>query len=306
MRHSHLLRFILLLVFANVLQVTAQELPCQFRIGLIADPQYADLEDRGARLYRRSLQKIEECVHELNNQAVDFTFVLGDLVDQGINDLPRIAERLAKLDSPTFKLLGNHDYVHTEDGKNLYKAFDMPASYYSVNKGDWVFILLNTNEVSQYATEVDTYERIYWQRQQDSLKRQGRTNAALWNGGVGPQQFAWLKGQLDEAQNANKHILVLTHHPLFPENGLEALNNRELLELIAQFPNVRAVLSGHHHAGNFGVYKGIPMVTLEGMVEGRDNAFGVLNYFIDRIEIHGKGRLTSRVLWFPRKADRKK
>ncbi|ULT25824.1 metallophosphoesterase [Sphingobacterium sp. E70] len=58
-------------------------------------------------------------------------------------------------------------------------------------------------------------------------------------------------------------VIVFTHHPLYPENGLEALNNREILTLIEKYPVVKVVISGHHHPGNFATYKGIPMITLE-------------------------------------------
>jgi 3',5'-cyclic AMP phosphodiesterase CpdA len=62
----------------------------------------------------------------------------------------------------------------------------------------------------------------------------------------------WLEKQLQRAKRKLKEVIIVTHHPLFPENGFEALNNREILSLIEKYPNVRAVLSGHHYEGCFG------------------------------------------------------
>ena len=65
--------------------------------------------------------------------------------------------------------------------------------------------------------------------------------------------------------------------------------------MIEKYPQVKAVISGHHHPGNFADYKGIPMITLEGMIETIDqNAYGVLELYPRRIEIKGQGRMTSR------------
>lgn len=268
------------------------------RVGLIADPQYADKDDHGLRLYRSSLEKANEAVATLNKQNVNLTMVVGDLVDQGTKDLKPILTNLTKLDSASFNLLGNHDFVDVTDKKNLHQVFDMPAPYYSLDKNNWKFILLNTNELSNYATEAGSSEFTAWETLRDSLKSAGRKNAAPWNGGIGAVQIQWLKTQLNEAQQTGQKVIIFTHHPLLPENGLETLNNREILGIIKQYPYVKAVISGHHHEGNFAVFEGIPLITLEGMVETKENAFGVMDIYEDYIEIKGYGRLKNRVLKF--------
>jgi len=133
----------------------------------------------------------------------------------------------------------------------------------------------------------------------DKLKAEKRKNVQPWNGGIGAQQLQWMENEIRKAAERSKNVIIFTHHPLFPENGLEALNNREILSVLEKHRNVRAVISGHHHEGNFGTYKGIPMVTLEGMVETRDgNAYGVLELYDSKIILEGYGRMTSRTLAF--------
>lgn len=268
-------------------------------IGVIADPQYADKDSRGTRFYRNSLVKLGEAVNYLNQQDISFSVVLGDLVDLGTKDLPPILLRLDSLKKPVYNLLGNHDYEAATDKYGLFKQFNMPKSYYSVKQGDWTFILLNTNELSEYATTSSTPLHSEYITLRDRLKLAQRKNAQPWNGGISSNQMAWMEGEIQQALAESKKVIIFSHHPLFPENGLEALNNREILEALEKYTNVRAVISGHHHEGNFALYNKLPIVTLEGMVEtASENAFGKMDLFHNRIEINGQGRMTSRVFYF--------
>lgn len=269
------------------------------KIGLIADPQYADKDTRGSRFYRNSLDKLDSAVSAINREEVDFTVMLGDLVDAGPKDLAPALLRLEKLKEPVYNILGNHDYVDVEDGAHLYKSYKMPNPYYAVEKGEWLFILLNTNELSEYSTRAGSGQREAWKNLNDVLKTEKRSNDQPWNGGISITQLKWMEKQLRKAQSASKKVIVFTHHPLYPENGLEALNNREILTLIEKYSVVKAVISGHHHPGNFASYKGIPMITLEGMIETSDeNAYGVLELDEHQLDLHGEGRMTSRKIDF--------
>ncbi|WP_293916613.1 MULTISPECIES: metallophosphoesterase [unclassified Sphingobacterium] len=294
-------KFLLLCFLFSVLYFNsdAQHVKKTVQIGLIADPQYAEKEISGSRYYRKSLLKLDTAVSVFNKASLDFSVVMGDFVDQGIKDLPAVMSRLEKLKSPVYGLLGNHDYVDAPDKDSLFLQFRMPSSYYKWDVGNWTFIILNTNELSKYASTEGTAAFEDWNRLNANLKNQERKNAAPWNGGISTAQLSWLQKQLAEAEAASRDIIIFTHHPLFPENGFEALNNREILAVMEKHPHIRAVISGHHHEGNFVHYKGIPMITLEGMIETESqNAYGIMRLFSDRIEIEGNGRLTSRILKF--------
>jgi len=289
-----ILVFSLLLVLLHGVSL-GQQKNAPLKIGLIADPQYADQNTKGSRFYRNSLSKLNSATTAINAAGVDFTVMVGDLVDVGTKDLAPALQHLYKLKTPVYNLLGNHDYVDVKDGATLYKAYRMPAPYYIVEKGNWLFILLNTNELSEYATSEASAERAAWQVLNKQLKLEERKNTQPWNGGISTQQLAWMEKQLKKAEKDAKNVIIFTHHPLFPENGLETLNNRDILAIIEKYPGVKAVISGHHHPGNFANYKGIPMITLEGMIEtNNENAFGVLELYPHRIDLKGQGRMTSR------------
>lgn len=279
--------------------VMGQELKPVIRFGVLADIQYADKDDHGSRFYRNSLEKMASCIANLNQEKLAFNVVFGDLVDQGPKDLQPVMEQLSKLKAPCRNVLGNHDYVGVTDREVLYKQFNMPAPYYAFEKANWMFIVLNTNELSEYGSKPDSPFQKEWQDLAAGLKKDGRKNVLPWNGGLSSRQLIWLENQLKNAQKTKKNVLVFSHHPLFPETGYEALNNREILSIIEKYPNVKALVSGHHHTGNFAYYHKIPSITLEGMVEtSKENAYGVIALYPDKLVLTGWGRMTSRTLIF--------
>lgn len=290
--------FTVLFLLMGGMSVFAQEGRSYMRIGLIADIQYADKGDGKTRFYRNSIDKLTEAVDMLNKESVEMSVVLGDLVDEGPKDLVPILNGLEKLDSPFFNLLGNHDYGKPLTA-NIFETFKMPAPYYSIEKGQWRFLFLNTNELSSYAVFPGSKEEEEYSALIAVSKSDARKNAQPWNGGIGKIQLEWLVDEVNRAGDKNQKVLVFTHHPLFPESGYEALNNREILEVLVKNKHVKGVLSGHHHAGGFALFEDLPCVTLEGMIETeKQSAFGVLDIYNDRLEITGEGRLSSRYIKF--------
>jgi len=264
------------------------------RFGIIADIQYGDCETRGSRFYRNSLPKLDTCINAFNKEKVQFTINLGDLVDRSPNDFEPVLTRLKKLDSKVYNTTGNHDYHDIKDNKKLYKKLGMPAEYYSFKKGNWRFIVLNTNEVSSYANVVGTFKEAELKEMQEKIKSEKRNNGAPWNGGISSKQMEWLKKQLEAAQKKNERVIIFAHHPVYPFNGLTALNDREILNTIAAFPCVKAFINGHHHPGDYGEYENIPCITTEGMIETESqNAYCIVDIFENEIAIKGFGRSKS-------------
>lgn len=270
------------------------------RVGIIADIQYCDCETRGSRFYRNSLQKLDDCVADLNREKVDFSINLGDLVDRDTDaNLKEILIRLDKLDKQVYNTPGNHDYDGVIDNNQLYSRLGMPSSYYSFVKGGWRFVMLNTNEVASYANISGTPLEQELFDMGEKIKNDDRKNRAPYNGGISLAQLNWLKQELGEAEKKNEKVIVLSHHPLYAASGLTALNDLEIIEMLAEYSCVRAGISGHHHPGDFGTYKGIPFITTEGMIETeQENAYGILELSDSQIVLIGKGRTKSYTLPF--------
>ena len=267
------------------------------RFGLMADTQYADAEPGGSRFYRNSLEKVKECVDSLNSRKVQFTINLGDVIDRDRADLDSVMFYLNGLDHKLYSTTGNHDYKGVTDNRILFERLGMPAEYYFFKKKNWVFVFLNTNEVAPYSNIAGTAKEKELKAMYARIKATGGKQGARWNGGVSARQLEWLEQLLKQSGKAGNQVLIFCHHPLYPQTAFVALNNKEILEVIGRYTCVKAVFCGHHHTGGFGYFRNIPVVTVEGMIETRDqNAFGIVEIYPDKIVVEGKGRMTSRTL----------
>lgn len=283
-------------LFSSVHNMFAQSAEPLLQFGLIADCQYADCKAEGSRFYRNSLAKMDSCVRDLNHQDVQFTINLGDIIDRNLGDLDAVLSCLKPLDRQIYHLTGNHDYKGVTDNRVLYKRLDMPSGYYSFKKKGWVFVFLNTNEVSAYANVAGTEKEQELAVMLERIKATGGKQGARWNGGVSARQLEWLDKLLAKSEKSGNNVLVFSHHPLYPPTAFTALNNVEILDVIGRYSCVKAIFSGHHHPGGFGYFKNIPAVTVEGMIETADqNSYGVVKIYQDKIVLEGKGRMTSRV-----------
>ena len=119
-------------------------------IGLIADPQYADVDDRGPRHYRSPLRKLPEAIATFNEKKVDRVVCLGDIVDRNPADLDALLPLFAQSKAPVRHIMGNHDFSHLKDVSGHIAKLGMPALYYTEHLRGWFFIFLNTNEFEYF------------------------------------------------------------------------------------------------------------------------------------------------------------
>lgn len=290
MKHSIL---VVLIIGCFVHTAFSQSDPV-IRFGLIADVQYCDCETSGSRFYRNSLEKLESSVADLNRQQVQFTINLGDLVDRNPEDLDAVLERQGALEAEVYNTLGNHDYEGIDNSRALFRKLGIRNDYYSFKKENWRFVILNTNDIATYSNMKGKKKEKELADMHESIHERGRDNGRDWNGGVGHKQLKWLKKLLQKAQDKDENVLIFSHHPFYPAEGFTALNDHEVLEAIAGFSSVKGLISGHHHTGAFDFYKGIPCITVEGMVETeRENAYAIVDIYEDKLLISGEGRAKS-------------
>ena len=125
--------------------------------------------------------------------------------------------------------------------------------------------------------------------------------AKPWNGAIGAAQLAWLDRELTAARAAKLRVIMLAHHPVWPDNDHNVWNAAEVLALLDRHRHVVAWLNGHNHAGAFGERDGLPFVTMRGMVEtAATTAYAVARVQPDRLVLEGQGREPSREMIFRR------
>jgi len=292
------MKLLITIIFATIsLKMYSQSQKPLFSFGIIADVQYADYDPAGTRFYRFSTGKLRDALSDLKSDSVSFIINLGDLIDRDIESYKPVMDILDSSRLKIYHVAGNHDYsVDSKYKKKLPVLTPSKNGYYSMVLKNFRFIFLNGNELSTYSSN----NKSAIKKASDNLaamKKKGDINAVEWNGGLSPEQIAWLKIQLDLADNANEKVFIVCHFPLVPENVHNLLNYKEVLPLLGKYHNIIAWLNGHNHAGNYGNYNMIHFVTFKGMVETDSmNSFARVDVYKNKIWITGTGREKSQIL----------
>ncbi len=271
-----------------------------FSFGLMADCQYADVETAGSRFYRESPRKLREAVDELNRHDLAFSFHLGDFIDRNLESFDDLNPIAARLKSKLHHALGNHDFdVPDQDKAKVPLKLGLQSGYYLVRRSGFRLLVLDTTEVSTYRYPGNDPRTASAHTELKKLQAAGSPFAQSWNSRAGDRQMQWLKNELETADAAGETVLILGHHPVLPEEAHSTWNTRELRDLFARYPCAKAYLNGHNHAGAYHEAGGFHYLTLDGMLNTRDqNAFAVAKVHPDRLEISGFGRQESHTLKF--------
>lgn len=271
------------------------------RIGLIADPQYADIPPIYTRHYRESIRKLTEAIDHFNAEELDFCVNAGDTIDKDWASFDAILKPFAKSRHKFHHVLGNHDF----DLPDVYKSqapqrLGMERRYYSITQGGFCFVFLDTNDVSVYAHPLKSKETAEAIEQFRAYVGTGVHHAQPWNGAVSETQLNWFENTCKKAAEVKHKVIAFAHHPIYPfPHNHNAWNSDALLQLINRNRNVVAWINGHNHAGNFAMRDGVAFITLRGMVETQNtNAYATARLFRDRMEITGRGREVSREVKF--------
>lgn len=262
----------------------------QLAFGVIADPQYADVDAKGSRHYRDSLGKLKTAVAELNKHDLKFVVTLGDVIDRNIASFDDIMPLYKPLKAPSKFVLGNHDFSVDDNEKgNVMGHLNMTRGYYSESVGDWQFIYLDGTDVSTYRHPKASAETASAKKLREEIQQQPSGKASPSSGAIGADQMKWFSAELDKAKAAKKRAIIFNHHPAFPTgDGYNLWNDGEVVDLIAKHPQVVAYMNGHKHKGNYAVNKDCHYVNFKGMVETKDmSAYAVVRCYPDRIEVDG-------------------
>jgi predicted MPP superfamily phosphohydrolase len=197
------------------------------RFGLVTDLHYADVDPLGTRHYRESLDKLSECIAEMNKQNVAFLCQLGDFKDEDRNnrdenrklEFLRTAEKeFATFNGPRYYVMGNHDLDSISKAQFLANT-KMPAANYSFDAHGHHFVVLDAN----YTSDGEHYDH-------------GNFN---WQDTNIPQsELAWLAEDLKQTELP---IIVFAHQRLDGEGALFVNNAAEVRAILESAGNVLAV-----------------------------------------------------------------
>lgn len=253
-------------------QACAQQLPA---FGVVADIQYADKTGSISRDYKTSLQRLDQCVGELNKKNLDFVIQLGDAIDgygtnavASVKDLDSVLSVFNRLTAPKYHVVGNH--CQSAGKETLRQRLGLKDFYYTFTdtsaKG-WRFVVLDGNDAGY--------------------------------GVMSDEQLAWFRTTLSQAQKTGEKVICFCHFPLIKaaaESNCMAKPEPVLAALDAA-PCVVAWIAGHDHGGGYARRNGVHHITLHGLVEAPGTtAYARIELGADSIKETGFGNEPSREL----------
>ncbi|XP_033746210.1 manganese-dependent ADP-ribose/CDP-alcohol diphosphatase-like [Pecten maximus] len=280
------------------------------KVGIIADVQYADLEDRynfaktRLRFYRKALTLLQRAVTDWRAEKVDCVLQLGDIID-GFNKaenasdsaLAAVIEVLKLVPGPVYHTWGNHElYNFTQEellksalfsGNLIQCACPKGKSYYSFHIHRKLKVLvLNCYEISMLglqegSVEYTEAETLLKEKNpnNDLNSPQGLTGTerrfVKFNGTLSTSQLQWLTENLQEARDSETNIIIMGHlsvHEESADNVCLCYGYEDIMQILtAHSECVICYLAGHDHEGGSCVdSSGILHVTFPGTVESSE------------------------------------
>lgn len=219
--------------------------PC-FSFGVIADVQYADVEDgynfarTNRRYYRTALSMLDQAVKVWNNNPVkkpQFILQLGDAID-GKNkhhdisrsSLCRVIDIFSKFNGPVYHIWGNHEYYNFTRAEllasDLYSGNSVNCSavngkvYYSSTPHPKLRVLaLDCYEISLLASLKGSKEYdLATEMMQNNGNEDPNSSEGLegelrrfvkYNGALSEEQLRWMETNLEEAVHLKQNVIVM-------------------------------------------------------------------------------------------------
>ncbi|XP_070783414.1 manganese-dependent ADP-ribose/CDP-alcohol diphosphatase isoform X2 [Enoplosus armatus] len=312
--------------------------PPLFTFGVIADIQYADIDDglnyvrTRRRYYRSSLRLLRNAQESWSAVKPDFIVQLGDIIDGFNKDhgaseraLDTVLREFGSGSAQVHHVWGNHEFYNFSRSALLRSELnsalrfegsragsDIYAYHFSPFPG-FTFVVLDAYDVSLLGREKSSQQygdamsliKQYNNNKDLNLCQGLQQRFTMFNGGFSKAQLNWLDSVLASADEKQERVTIASHLPVHPyatDAICLAWNYDELLAVIQSHSSVVCFMAGHVHEGAYHRDKdtGVHHLTLEGVIETPpdSNAFCTVSVHEDRMVLKGSGRMADRVLLF--------
>jgi len=221
-------------------------MPLSVKFAHITDVHISDRDRSWSTVVSLAPQLLQNAFQYVNAiDDLDFVYLTGDVLDTGTRTEAEAFNRVMEtLQKPWHFIPGNHDgYVD-------------PNHPIALTPEEAVMMI----DPRMGQDRTPEAQRSYYSREVKPGVRVIGLDSRLaedWSGLVDAQQLAWLEHELN--QTRNDVVILAVHHPLhalgphnsrgrFPKFICE--NGDRVEALLDRFPNVKVVLSGHHHANH--------------------------------------------------------
>ncbi|MEI6652610.1 MAG: metallophosphoesterase [Chlorobiaceae bacterium] len=259
------------------------------RFGIITDIHFSTENETAAAV--TTAAELRACLDDWQRHDIDFLLQLGDQIkgSDGYKDeeFRQVSSILNTFHGTIHHVLGNHCLALPR--QTLMASLGLQTPFYAFTIRGFRFLVLDGMDVSvlRIPETPEDAETLAFFRAHPELHD--------YCGAVGIQQRLWLTRELEEADRLGESVIVVCHFPLLPEttdqkHGL-LWNHREIAELVASSPAVKACLSGHYHYGGYALLDGIHFVVLPAFVnrhEHPDFTCGMVELYEERMVIRNQ------------------
>ncbi len=186
------------------------------------------------------LQRIVGQINQM--ETLDFVLISGDLVDNATQvEFDEFREIIQTLDKPYYCIPGNHDR-RLADQTEGWTRHDFARHF---------------NPQYLNRPQASNQQAAYWSLPAtDNVQLIGLSSVVDedWNGVIDESQLSWLDVELDH--HTDKCVILTVHHPLHKLSPIDDIprwsnfvcdNGAEVLAVLNRHPQVKLVLTGHHH-----------------------------------------------------------
>lgn len=237
MRKTVLYQIYILLTALSLFSCTKKEVQ-PVRFAIVSDLHAPDIPD--------GLERMQAVVEAANRENVDFLIQLGDFIRLDSADIP-YRKVWDEFKGEKYHVLGNHD-LDRYTKEEYVAGLNMPGRYYSFDKGDFHFIVLDGNNLYD-GKEYKPYARANYYV--DSKMRAF----------MDPEQMEWLKKDLAAT---DKRCIIFSHQSIDASmnNGSEVRSILEEENRRSGFQKVALAFSGHTHSNYTKEINGITYVQI--------------------------------------------
>ena len=237
MRKTVICQIYILLAALSLFSCTKKEVQ-PVRFAIVSDLHAPDIPD--------GLERMQVVVEAANRENVDFLIQLGDFIRLDSADIP-YRKVWDEFKGEKYHVLGNHD-LDRYTKEEYVAGLNMPGRYYSFDKGDFHFIVLDGNNLYD-GKEYKPYARANYYV--DSKMRAF----------MDPEQMEWLKKDLAAT---DKRCIIFSHQSIDTSmnNGSEVRSILEEENRRSGFQKVALAFSGHDHSNYTKEINGITYVQI--------------------------------------------
>jgi 3',5'-cyclic AMP phosphodiesterase CpdA len=209
----------------------------------LSDIHISAVGDHHELLSGRSAGFLADIVTQLNRiDSLAFVLITGDLFDFANEaELEQFQEIIRSLQKPYYVIPGNHDRrpPGSSEGLTRHQFAHLFNPQIAVRPAE------PDRQAGYWSIEVDPQIQLIGL---DSIRDQD------WGGIIDAVQMDWLKAELERCRN--KLVMVAVHHPLHSLAAIDhhpdwgnfvCANGQEVIALLDGAPQVKVVLTGHHH-----------------------------------------------------------